>query len=697
MGFCHGDKRFRENRVFRADSSIFDVFNFPLLQGDPKTALTEPFNMVITEAIAQKYFGDEDPMGKTVSALGIDQPYTVTGVLAEVPTHSHFTFDILVSYTTREFLYPQASHQWFNFGFYTYLLLPEDYDPARLEAQLPDFVERNIGEVQRQAGQSHTLFLQPLTEIYLRSDREAEAGSNGHLSYVYIFSAIALFILLIACINFMNLATARSAARAREVGMRKVVGAQRWQLAGQFLGESILFTGFAFLLTLLLCRLLLPAFNELTGKMLSLDLLYQDSYGFLLVGLVLFVGILAGSYPALVLSGFRPVAVLKGSFQSTKQGVLLRKGLTVFQFMISIVLIIGTLVVHAQLNYLRQQHLGYDEAQMLVVNFRGDPTVQQHYQRIKRAYLNHPAVIDATTSRTTPNVEPGNWYAEFETASGDMQNSSLHGYIVDYDFLETYGIAMAEGRSFSEAFSTDSTEAFIINEAAVPYFGWASPEAALGKRIKHGKEGRIIGVVKNFNFRSLHRQVEPLALQIRRRALARFSLRLKPGENLIDTVADLEEIWHTLVPHLPFEYAFLDESLDQQYRTEARVGQVFDVFAALAIFIACLGLFGLASFTAEQQKKAVGIRKVFGASVTQLTFLFSGRFTRLVLIAFVLSTPVAYFAMNGWLQGFPYRIDLSVWPFLTAGILTLSITWLIVSYQSIKAALNNPVEALRYE
>ncbi len=264
--YQYGDKRFRENRVFRADSSIFDVFNFPLLQGDPKTALREPFSMVITEVIAQKYCGDEDPMGKTVSVLCIDQPYTVTGVLAEVPTHSHFTFDILVSYTTREFLYPQASHQWFNFGFYTYLLLPEDYDPARLEAQLPDFVERNIGEVQRQAGQSHTLFLQPLTEIYLRSDREAEAGSNGHLSYVYIFSAIALFILLIACINFMNLATARSAARAREVGMRKVVGAQRWQLAGQFLGESILFTGFAFLLTLLLYlgaeQLAFPRLNE---------------------------------------------------------------------------------------------------------------------------------------------------------------------------------------------------------------------------------------------------------------------------------------------------------------------------------------------------------------------------------------------------------------------------------------------------
>lgn len=692
-------RRFRENRMLLADSTFFEVFSHPLLQGNPATALTAPFSLVLTETMARKYFGTHDPMGEIVRLTGITQPYTVTGVVADVPANAHLPFDFLISYTTREALLTSPPRpQWFNFGFYTYVVLPEGYDAEELAAQLPAFIERNAGDVQRQAGQSHTLFLQPLTDLHLRSAREGEPGATGNLIYLYLFSAIAVFILLIGCINFMNLATARSATRAREIGMRKVVGAKRWQVAGQFLSEAVLMTTLAVLLAFVLGYLALPTFNELTGKTLMLTSAWQEGAGLWLLGLVLTVGLVAGSYPAFVLSGFRPIAVLKGTFRSAQRGARLRKGLTVFQFTLSIVLIVGTLLVHAQLQHLQQRNLGFEQAQVLTINFRFDAAVQQQYERIKDTFLSHPAVVAVTTSNVTPDVNPPNWYAAFEVEEGTVQNTSLHGYVVDYDFLDTYGLQVIAGRGFSEDFATDSTEAFLINEAAVAYFGWSTPEEALGKQFAHlSKEGRIIGVMQDFHFRSLHRRVEPLALQVRRNGLSRFSLRLTPHADLLETVDELADTWSALAPHLPFEPAFLDQNLDQLYRTEQRVGQVFRVFAVLAILIACLGLFGLASFLGEQQRRNVGIRKVFGASVPQLMLLFSGRFTRLVLIAFALATPIAYFAMEAWLHAFPYRIAIGVWPFLIAGLLTLLITWLTIAYRSIQTALTNPVEALRHE
>ena len=694
----YGDKQFQENLIFLADSSLFEIFTFPLKKGDPKTALKEPFSLVLTEKTARKYFGDADPMGKELVSENDPQPYRITGLIAEVPRNSHFTFDMLISNSTLEAIVgPRTEPRWFSFNSYTYLLLPKSYPFQELEAKLADFVERRMGEVQRQAGQSHTLSLQPLTDIHLRSQRDNEAGTNGNLAYLYIFSAIALFILLIACINFVNLATALAFKRAKEVGIRKVVGAQRWQLAKQFLGESFFASFLAFLFAVQLILLLLPVIEQLAGKTLDPVLFYRSAYGALLPGLVLLVGLLAGSYPAFVISGFRPTTVLKGVLRSGRQGVALRKSLVVFQLTVSIVLLVGTFVVQAQLDHLQQQNLGFNKEQMLVVNFYGDSQVRNNYERIKAELHKHPAVVAATVSYSTPGVRPINWYTEYETSNGQMQNSSLDTYVIDTDFIHTYGMEMAAGRSFSKTFATDSTAAYMINEAAVPYFGWTSPREAIGKRfVQNGTPGRIIGVVKNFNFRSLHRQVEPLAFQIRPNMFSRISLRLQ-SDNLIETVAKLEQTWNGLVPHRSFDFTFLDESLDQQYRTEIRVGQLFNYFSAIAILIACLGLFGLASFMAEERTKEIGVRKVLGATISTIVSTLSMEFVKLVAIGFVIAVPLAYYGMNRWLQNFAYRTEISASEFVLSGSLILIVAWLTVSYHSIKAALTNPVQALKYE
>jgi len=693
----YGNNQFQEENVFYADSSVFTVFSFALIEGDPRTALKEPFSIVLTKKSAQKYFGEGNPIGQ-ILIIDNQSAFKVTGVLAEVPRQSHFVFDMLVSFSTGAELFPHRL-DWFSFAYYTYLLLPKRFDTATLEAKLPAFLDRQIGTRLRQYGMNYVLSLQPLRQIYLRSNRLAEIGPVSNVARLYIFSAVAIIVLLIACINFMNLVTARSSKRAKEVGLRKVIGAQRTQLAGQFLGESILLSFVALFFALGLCEALLPAFNTLSGKEMSLNLMQNWSYALLLLGLTFFVGILAGGYPALILSGFQSAVVLKGSFRSTRRGIALRRCLVVFQFAISVVLIIATAMVYSQLDFLRKQNLGFNKEQMLVIDFWGDEEVKQQFEMVKRELAMHPSVVNGSFSSNVPGSGIITWYTVVEIENGKMRESNLEALLVDHDFLKNYGMEIVAGRAFSAEFATDMREAFIINETAVTRLGWTSAEQAIGKRIEQigaRKQGRIIGVVKDFHYESLHQQVTPLSMHIMPDRFSYLSLRIKT-EDVVQTVAGLKQTWEKLVPNRPFEYFFLDESLDQQYRADEQFGQVFGVFAILAISIACLGLFGLASFTAEQRFKEIGIRKVLGASVTGIVGLLSKEFLALVALANIMAWPIAYYSMSRWLQDFVYRVEVSWWLFVLAGGLALLIALLTVGTQAMKAALANPVEALRYE
>ncbi|MGH7495371.1 MAG: ABC transporter permease [bacterium] len=693
----YGSHQYQEENAFYADSSVFAVFSYALIEGDPRTALKEPLSIVLTEKAARKYFGAARALGQTL-IIDNQSAFKVTGILAEVPRHSHFTFDMLISFSTGERLYPHRMG-WFSFAHYTYLLLPKNFKTSVLEAKFPDFLDRHIGQQLQQYGMNYVLSLQPLRQIYLRSNRIAEIGTVGSMSRLHIFSVIALFVLLIACVNFMNLVTARSAKRAKEVGVRKAIGAQRAQLVRQFLGEAILLSFISLLFALGLCEALLPAFNALSGKELSLHPAQNPSFVILLLGLALFVGLLAGSYPALLLSRFQPVVVLKGTFGFTKLGVRLRRGLVVFQFAISVVLIIGAIVVYSQLEFLRKQNLGFSEELMLVMDFYGDENVKQKLETIKRELLAHPGVVNGSYSSAVPGTGMTTWHTVVELEQGKTRESNLQALLVDYDFFKNYGIELLAGRPFSKEFVTDEQEAFIINEAAVAHLGWASPEMAIGRMIRQigaRKQGRIIGVVKDFHYESLHHQVAPLSIHIIPARFSYLSLRLKTAD-MARTTAMLKQSWERLIPDRPFEYFFLDENFDRQYRAEEQFGRVFGVFAVLAILIASLGLYGLASFTAEQRFKEIGIRKVLGASAVGIVGLLSKEYCTLVALANIIAWPIAYYSMRKWLQDFAYRLDLSWWLFVLAGGLALAIALISVSTQALKAAFANPVEALRYE
>lgn len=695
--FQYKDRRFQEDNLFFADSTVFDIFSFELLQGDPKTALTRPYSLVLTESAAQKYFdAGEDPIGKVLTDENEDgQPFTVTGIVADVPRNSHFRFEGLIAMSTRTASNPRMDDIWFWNSFYTYLLLPEGYDKAELEAKVPAFIERHMADATGMYYEQLPLI--PLTDIYLTSHRTWEIEPNSNGTYLYIFAAVAIFILLIACVNFMNLATARSAERAKEVGMRKVVGARRMQLAGQFLSESFVMTTVAMVLALGLCWVLMPVFNNLTGKALSVGILLQGMYAIGLVGLVLTVGLVAGLYPAIVLSSFRPIRVLKGQFRSSKDGAWLRKGLVVFQFGISIVLIVGTVVVIQQLAYLQDQNLGFTQEQLLVLDFNYDDKVHQQAEAIKQSFLAHPNITHAGLSASTPGSGNTNMFTNVDVREGDTRAANLNYYPVGIDFLETYGLEVIAGRGFSRDFPVDTLESLIINEAMLAHFGWATPEEALDRTFRRGRNVlRVVGVVKDFNYKSLHETVQPLALFVNPNWTQFLTLRLNT-QNLQQTMVDIEGLWAELVPHRPYDAVFLDDYFNRQYRAEERFASLFRYFAGLAILIACLGLFGLASFMAQQRTKEIGVRKVLGATVGQILVLLSKDFARLVVVAFVVATPVAYFAMDQWLTSFAYRIDMGMWVFLVAGVLAFLIAGLTVSYQALKAAVANPVQSLRYE
>ncbi len=694
------DQSFFEERVYFANPEVFDVFTIPVVRGNPETMLAEPGKVVLTQESARKYFGDENPMGKVLQVDG-EFEIEVAGVVEALPENAHFHYDFLVPWATLDMLMDFSnSTNWGNNSYYTYLLFPEGYDPQTFEAQLPGFIERHAGD----NWNGSELSLQAMTDIHLHSHHNMELEANSNIAYVYIFSIVALFILLVACINFMNLATARSAERAKEVGVRKVAGARRGQLVQQFLAESVLLAGLALVLAVILTGVALPAFRALSGKTMALDVLDDGFTLLVFFGIAVLVGVVAGSYPAFVLSSFRPAAVLKGARLSSGRGVLLRKGLVVFQFAISVCLIVGTMVVFNQLSYLREANLGFDKEQVVVIPLQSDSQAEQ-YAAFKDLLLQKPNVRTvAIASEGLPSeLLNGNG-----TRLDGVRMDDPDAYVgtrtvaVGHDFFETLGVEMLAGRSFSLDFPADSG-AFMLNATAARLLQETFPEQiatveeGVGQVLRMGStSGTLVGITEDFNMSSLHEEIEPIIFFFRPSWYDHFLVRIQPG-SFAATIATIDETWGQLYPDAPFSFHFADQGFDEQYRAEERLGQIFTAFAFLAIFIACLGLFGLASFMAQQRTKEIGVRKVLGASVGSIVVLLSAEFTKLVGIAFVVAAPVAYFAMDQWLADFAYRVDIAWWIFLVAGLSALVIAWLTVSYQSIKSALVNPVESLRYE
>ena len=681
----YGRKVFNAPSTFYADGSVFEVFSFSFLEGDPNTALVEPRSVVITEKLARKYFGTSHPIGKIISIDHLED-CKVTGVLEEIPQNSHFHFDMMVSMTTLG----NISEEWQRSSCYTYLLMDEEVDYSSLESKFQDFLLKYRGKEDKRQ-----FYLQPLTRIHLHSNLERELEPNSDINYIYILSAVAFFVLLIACINFINLNTARSAARIREAGIRKVVGAQREDLIKQFLFESICLTGTALLLGMILIELSLPLFNAFTGKNLNLSAMSTTWGLFGLVALMLFVGALSGSYPALFISSFKPVQALKETWIGGAKKAQLRKFLVVFQFCLSIVMIIGTCGIHNQLKFIRDERLGFDKEHMVVIRVN-DSEVRKKYDPFKRELLQYPLIQQVTASTTVPGqtINPDAFVPEGEPD----ENWILMGSIfVDSDYIRTMGIELVEGRDFSENLQTDLTDGFILTQAAVKKLGWTSP---IGKKLgfPRDKKRTVIGIVNNFHYLSKHRKIDPVVLALIHQDYLIRNICIKiRSHDIQTTLAFIENKWKKFSSGEPFLFSFLDEDYEKMYRKEHKLSSVFQFFTFFAIFVSCLGLFGLVTFSIEQRTKEVGIRKVLGASASGIMWLVSKDFAKWILIANIFSWPLAYLALNLWLQSFAYRSPIHFWIFFLAGGLALIIALLTVSFQSVKAAMSNPVTALRYE
>jgi putative ABC transport system permease protein len=701
----HQDLRFVEQGWFFADPEFFTLFSFPFLKGDPAHALDSPESLVISASMAEKYFGDTDPIGQTLRMQGKHE-FQVTGVVADSPvnSHVHFSFAASFQYVTDE-LVGYSMDEWGAFSdLFTYVLLPTGMQPADLSLRIEGFMMRH-GDYP--PGLDRRVFLQPLTSIHLKSHLDGELEQNTHISNLIILGTIGLFLLLIACINYINLATAASAKRAREVGLRKVLGAEKTRLIRQFLTESVLIAMLALLLSLFLVELTLPTFSALVGTPVNMS--FAKDLGFLLgiALLTLAVGIFSGLYPALFLSGYQPVKVLKGTPYggrgSAHQGWL-RKGLVVAQFALSILLIVGTLLVNQQLHYLRNARMGFDKEHMVMLPIFQDQqffddSVNEDYETIKYAIQTNPTVASATACFKAPLAQYAINVSVYPDGAQGENRYVFNLNFVDFDFIDTFDLEMIAGRNFSKDFATDYHEAFILNEAAVRRMGYPSPEEALGKKFTIGirnMEGTVIGVTRDYHIASLRENIEPLILLHWPSLFSQIAVKVN-GQNIPAALAHLEKTWNTFRPDSPFRYSFLDENIGRIYAQEAQTSAIVRTFSLIAVFIACLGLFGLASFTAEKRTKEIGVRKVLGASVSRITYMLSTEFTKWVLLANVVAWPLAYWAMHSWLSGFAYRTTIGIWPFLLAAAASLVIALLTVSLQAIRAAAADPVKSLRHE
>jgi putative ABC transport system permease protein len=691
------DKQYYENGILYADNSLFSVFTFPMIAGDPRTALETAYSVVLTEDTAKRYFGDRDPIGRTLT-LNNDSNFVITGVMNNVPPNSHFTFDMVCSYETLYDRNRELMEEWFNFRDYTYLLLAEGFDHKELEDKFPSLIAKHMGSTLMALGGEIDFFLQPLTSIHLHSNLENEISPNSSITYIYIFTAVALFILCIACINFMNLATARSSTRAKEVGMRKVVGAERKELIRQFLGESLLYGFLSLLIALLFSWAALPFVSSLSGQDLSINLAYVPWLIPGLIGLALFVGFLAGSYPALFLSSFRPVQVLKGNLKTGSSHSRLRSVFVVSQFMISIGLIIGTGIILSQIKFMKNKSLGFDKRNVLVVEIM-DRNMRRSLDSVKAEIQRVPGVLAVSSASLVPGQEPS-VQPFIPEGFTEKQSQLMEIFWVDQDFFPALGMDVVKGRNFSLEFGTDSSSAVIINETAARRYGWENPVGktirAPGDDITQWDTYTVVGVVKDFHRTSLHSIIAPQLIGNDPGRFDELIIRIAP-ENPNLTLNLLREKWQEIDPQRPFDFFFLDSRLDSQYGAEERLSDILSAFSVFAIFIACLGLFGMASFAAEQRTKEIGIRKVLGASVSGVVVLLSKDFLKLIVIANLIVWPLAYFGMHRWLQNFAYKTGISIGIFVFTGLAAMGIALATVSFQSIRAALLDPIHAIKYE
>jgi len=699
-----GDKRFVDGKFMFADPDIFAIFSFPFVMGEPDKALANPFSLVLTEKAAKKYFGDENPMGAT---LKVDNEYdfTVTGVLKDIPYYSHFRFNFLASFSSYKDVDSYMLENWYASGTYQYLLLREHVDKAMLESKFPAFLEKHRGS---EYASSDNLLLEPLSDIHLHSSKTRwDIADKGDIVYVYGFIAIACLILLLACFNFMNLATARSNLRIKEVGVRKVVGANRWQLVAQFLGESFCFVLLAMLVAWALVELFLPLFNHLYGKNLQTNYLSNWLLTFGVASIAFLVTILAGSYPAFFISNFKPNEILKGVvtpsglnlFIKDRSKLRLRQFLVILQFAVSIALVVCTLLIVRQMRFISNSKLGFDKENVIIVknpiSNMGD--MNRRFERFKNSILQNPRIKAVSAA---DNVPPGN-INNYTNARliGQAEDEAKHfGLIaVEHEFLKAIGAEFVAGRNFSRKYASDPESAIVLNESAVRELGLVSPVGAqlIGINNTSGPQ-TIIGVVKDMHYKSMHELVEPTIFYQKPWSTSSVVIRMN-SQNISSTIKDLQQQWEKLTPEWPFQYNFLDQEFNNLYRAEERTTKLLGTLTLLAIFISCLGLLGLVALDVTQRTKEVGIRKVLGATVANVVALLSKDFVKLVLLSNVIAWPVAWWAMNKWLQNFAYRIGLSWWVFALAGGLALVIALLTVSTQAIKAALANPVESLRYE
>ena len=636
--------------------------------------------MVITEKIAKKYFGDTNPIGQTFT-MNNNLEFAVSAVIADVPDNSSIKFQFVAPFKSLEEFGYQVEG-WNSYAFPTFVLLNENVDYKILSGKIADEVKKYDEE------SIVSLSLQPITDMYLRSG-DMSSSDSGDIRYIYIFSIIGGLVLLIACINFMNLATAKASTRAREIGLRKVVGAGRKNIISQFYGESIFFAVISLGFSLVLIEFVLPLFNKISGKDLSFSYIGNSNIVLLLIGVVILTGIVSGSYPAIFLSAFKPVRVLKGNLKSGAKSHIFRKILVSIQFVFTIALLISAIVVNSQLKHIQNKKLGFDKDHILYVKLKGD--LNQKTEFLKTELKKNPNVISATAVGNLPALF--NQSSIIDQWEGSTPDDKILSYLcsTDEDYIQTMNIDMVEGRYFSKEFAhSDSVEGIVINQTAAELLGFESP---VGKRV-FGTN--VIGVIKDFNFKSLHSKIQPLVL-FDEVASYKFLLIKVGPENITRTITDLQKLWKTAVPDFPVEFNFLDEKIDQIYKNDLRIQEIMNSFTLIALFIACMGLFGLALFTAEQRTNEIGIRKALGASITGIIVLLSKEFTKYVLLANIIAWPIAWFAMEKFLQNYAYRIDLNHWVFLSAGVSVFIIAILTVSFQAVKAALADPVKSLRYE
>lgn len=681
-----------KEKIFYADSTVFDVLDIKMLKGNPVNALAKINSIVLTPERARAYFGDEDPVGKTLTRVDNKAEYVVTGIFEPLPSNSHVHMNMMLSSENFNMMRANAEGAWnYLTNHYTYLVLPENFDYVTFEKTISKFLDK-YHEL-KPGDTPNVLRLQPLTDIHLHSNRGLEVEANGNMNTVYILSAIAFFILVIACINFMNLTTAQSLKRAREVGVRKVVGSKRSHLVFQFLSESVLISLIALALASVLLGIVVPKFNELSGKQLVLNPIENITVVLAFVGISGVVGLIAGLYPAFFLSGFNPTTVLKGNFATNLGGQAMRKGLVVFQFAIAFVIMVGTYVVHSQLDYMRTKDMGFEREQTLIVKMPGDSVgsaaIKNEMKRLASVqnvtqFIEIPGKMVRTTSI---------WYEGVK----DNVAENLYVFSGDVDLIETMGMKLKAGRYFEEGTKQFGKE-FVLNETAVKHFGWKEEEA-IGKMIDFGERGpepgKVIGIVEDFHFKDLHETIDPLVMYLEPQYEGCFmAMKLKAG-NVTNAVAEVQGVWKQYLPQHEFEYQFLDESFNSLFDQEKRLSTLFTIFSGLAILISCLGLFGLASFTMEQNRKSVAIHKVMGASVSNILYMMSRDFLKLVVIGMAVASPVAYYAMTKWLQGFAYSVGFGWLVFLYAAAVALLVAFITVSYHSLKAARTNPVNSLK--